>query len=474
MTTTTLEFSEHLDNTRFFCGLDVHKRQLAVAIYGKDDAGHEYVKCETFGTDTRSLEALFAFTSRFQPKCYGMEATNVYHHVIATMLEEKAKVVDWTYDIFVFNPADATGIPGYHKHDRLDATQIARYIASGLLKPGRAINVVLEDMRAIFRMAARLSEDRTAIKNRIKKTLDRAGIRPEGLNLNMQWVIELLSALCDHEGTLKELLDGLGTRPGFPERHVTTINRNANKFEPYLNMSLTAGQRALIKQDLVELDFKTARIALLAVEVDHVIATRPGLRQSIMNIASIPGLTPFSAAWLVSEVGPVSRYPTHRKFSAYCGCCERVVNSAGKTYSAHILRRSNKFARTILFNAARVLCFAVKKDSVLKQYSKRVLARKGGKGIILAYCTIATKLSRIIYVMLRDGIKFNPDLAADNRGPADIGNSLLTITDKKSIARAQKALKRVAKLKQLGLLSDQAAYFADGLERALKENKDAV
>ncbi len=474
MTTTTFEFSEDLDNTRFYCGLDVHKRQLAVSIYGKDDAGHEYVKCETFGTDTQALESLFAFTSRYRPKCYGMEATNVYHHIIATLLEEKAKVTDWTYDIIVFNPADATGIPGYHKHDRLDATQIARYLAAGLLKPGRAINVVLEDMRAVFRMAARLEQDRTAIKNRIKKTLDRAGIRPENLNLNMQWVVELLVALCDHEGTLHSLIDGLGTRPGFNERHVTSIKRNAEKFEPYLNLSLTAGQRALIKQDLVELDFKTARIALLAVEIDRVIASRPGLRQSIMNIASMPGLTPYSAAWLVSEVGPVTRYPTHRKFSAYCGCCERVVKSAGKTYSAHTLRRSNKYARTILFNAARVLCFAVKKDSVLKQYSKRVLTRKGHKGLILAYCTVATKISRIIYAMLKDGVKFNPDLAADNRCPANIGNSLLTITDKKRLVRAQKALQRVAKLKQLGLLSDRAAYFAEGLERVLKENKDAV
>ncbi|MEX2719263.1 MAG: transposase, partial [Candidatus Sigynarchaeota archaeon] len=322
MATTTFKFSEDLGNTRFFCGLDVHKRQLAVAIYGKDDAGHEHVKCETFGTDPASLESFFAFTSRYRPKSYGMEATNVYHHVIATLLEQKLKTADWAYDIVVFNPSDATGVPGDHKHDRIDATKIAQFLGAGLLKSGRAVNIVLEDMRAVFRMAARLEQDRTALKNRIKKTLDRAGIRPEGLDLNTQWAVELLNAFCDHEGTLQELIEGLATRPGFPARHVTSITRNADKFTRYLDMSLTAGQRGLIKQDLVELDFKTARIALLAVEIDRIIATRPGLRQSIMNIASIPGITPFSAAWLVSEVGPVSRYPTHRKFSAYCGCCE--------------------------------------------------------------------------------------------------------------------------------------------------------
>ncbi|MHA1764344.1 MAG: hypothetical protein ACTSYC_11415, partial [Promethearchaeota archaeon] len=36
-------------------------------------------------------------------------------------------------------------------------------------------------------MAFRLEKDRTALKNRIKKTLDRAGIRPRFFNLNHQW-----------------------------------------------------------------------------------------------------------------------------------------------------------------------------------------------------------------------------------------------------------------------------------------------
>nr|MDO8118796.1 transposase [Candidatus Sigynarchaeota archaeon] len=235
MATTTLKFSEDLDNTRFFCGLDVHKRQLAVSIYGKDDAGHEFVKCETFGTDTRSLESFFAFTTPYRPKCYGMEATNIYHHVIATLLEQKAKVVDWIYDIIIFNPSDATGIPGYHKHDRLDATKIAQFLRAGLLKSGRAVNVVLEDMRAVFRMAARLEQDRTALKNRIKKTLDRAGVRPEGFDLNTQWAVELLNVACEHEGTFQELFETLPTHPAFAACHLSPIRRNAPKFEPYLD-----------------------------------------------------------------------------------------------------------------------------------------------------------------------------------------------------------------------------------------------
>jgi transposase len=471
MASTTLKFSEYLDNTKFYCGLDVHKYQLAVCIYGKDDAGHEYSKCETFGTDPAALESFFSFTARFRPVCYGMEATNVYHHPIATLLEKKANSVDWDFKTIIFNPSDASGIPGHHKHDRLDASRIAKYLHAGLLKPGQDVNVVLEDMCAVFRTAHRLERDRTALKNRIKKTLDRAGFRPRKLNLNSQWVIEFLHALCDRDGTLLEVFTSLKADDNFPARYLASIERNGEKFEPYHGIALSGGQKALVKQDLVELDFKTARITLLGVEVDRLVAKRPGLRQSIVNLASIPGMSAFTAAWLVAEVGPFSRYPSHRKFSAYCGCCERVVKSAHKTYSAHTLRRSNKYVRTMMYNTARVLCHVVKEDSALIRYCKRVYAKKRHRSPKLAYCTIATKLSRIIYAMLRDGTGFDPALGRNSRAPVEVGNGLLTVTDLRKVRNAAKALERVSKLKQLPMLSMNASMYAEALEALLKSTK---
>ncbi|MHA1998369.1 MAG: transposase [Promethearchaeota archaeon] len=86
---------------------------------------------------------------------------------------------------------------------------------------------------------------------------------------------------------------------------------------------------------------------------------------------------------LVSEVGSIDTYPTHKKFTAYCGCCERVVNSAGKDYSAHILHRSNKHLRCILFNAAKTWCYIYKEKSVMKDYCKRLFAKKGSKSFKL-------------------------------------------------------------------------------------------
>ncbi len=55
-------------------------------------------------------------------------------------------------------------------------------------------------------------------------------------------------------------------------------------------MALSGTQGALVRQDLVELECKTTRKALLAVKVDIVLATRLGLQQLTACIAFNPGM----------------------------------------------------------------------------------------------------------------------------------------------------------------------------------------
>lgn len=49
---------------------------------------------------------------------------------------------------------------------------------------GQPIIEVIEDLKVIFRMVLKIERNRTALRNCIKKTLDRADIRPKGFDLN--------------------------------------------------------------------------------------------------------------------------------------------------------------------------------------------------------------------------------------------------------------------------------------------------
>jgi hypothetical protein len=221
---------------------------------------------------------------------------------------------------------------------------------------------------------------------------------------------------------------------------------------------------------MVELEFKTTRKTMLSVEVDRIISSRPGLRQSINNIASIPGISPYSAAWLIAEIGDVHRFHDVRAFLAYCGCSPRIKATDTKVYSCHVNRKSNKLIRTILFNSAKVVCIATREESGLKTYADRTVARKRHRGMKLAFSITAAKMGRIIYAILRDGVGFTRDLAKPRRPAGDEGVGLLMVTDKKLLRRARNALIRVGTLEQIKGIAKNAVYFADALDKVLREN----
>lgn len=466
-----MEFKFLVDYSKpaFYCGLDVHKYELAVAVYCKDDSTSEFVKTNIFTADSSGLQQFWYFVRKYKPEGFAMEATGIYHHIIYKYLLEKRSKVDWPFKIIVVNPADACGIPNKQKNDKLDAEHLAKYLAMDLLQNGKTIIEIIEDLKAIFRMALRIEKDRTALKNRIKKTLDRAGIRPKGFNLNYLWVQEFLHYFIDQEDSLGLCLKAIKEDEMILKAHRHKILKNLSKFAPYYGYSLSPAQRALIRQDLVELGFKTARKSLLAVEIDQMILERPGLRKHAHNLATIPGISPFSAVWILAEISNINQFPTIRQFISYCGCSPRIVSSAGKVYSAHTSRHSNKYLRTIFYNAAVVVCNLTKKQSALKSYASRILERKRSISSKLAYCIVASKIARIVYAILRDGTIFDPTFEEgfkNSKGERD--NSQFSITDKKLIRRARNSLRRVEDIQELGILAEHTSILAEQLDLALQ------
>lgn len=475
MVITQFKFSDNYKNCDFYCGLDVHKYELAVAIYSDDKSTSEFIKHNVFSVDSDGLNRFWNFSRKYHPKGYVMEATGIYHHMVYNFLVSKRSKANWAFKILVVNPADASGLPGKQKYDKIDAENLARYLAKGLLKNGTEIVVILEDLKAIFRRALRLESDRTALKNRIKKTLDRAGIRPKSFNLNLEWTRDFLRHLIDFNGVLGGFLDEMVLESHPLNKHIVKLLKNRFKFDPYRDFKLSSPQRAILRQDLVELDFKSSRKALLAVEIDQLISEHPGLRQKAHNLASIPGISPYSAVWILSEAGNIAQYSKYSKFGAYSGCCPRVVSSAGKVYSAHISRHSNQFLRTIFYNAAVVVCNLVKKDSNLKRYASRTLKRKGTYSRKLAYSIVAAKISRIVYYVLKKDTHFDPEYGSAVGTQNDkYLNKKFSITDRKLIRRTRNNLKRVSELCNTGFLGEYSIKLANELNKALMEEKNLV
>jgi transposase len=459
----------------FFCGLDVHKHELAVTICSAEYRAATVVSRSIFPVNSEGLERFWKYVKKYQPVAFAMEATGIFHHLIHKFLMQKLTTVIWHAEVLVTNPSDANSLPGRPKNDKIDSESLAKYLAKGMLRNGKPIIEVLEDLKAIFRMILHIEKDRTALKNRIIKTLDRAGIRPKRLDLNKNWMCRFFYYFTQFHGTLGAFLDAILTdrHPLEPQRNI--IKKNGDLFHPFSPFSLTNVQRILIRQDLVELDFKTGRKDTLTIEIGHIIEQYPNLRHHAFNLASIPGLSKVTAVWILAEIGNIAQYPTPRKFAAYCGCCPRVVSSAGKVYSAHIMRHSNKYLRTIFYNAAIVVCNLLKQDSELKRYALRTIQRKRRVAFKLAVCNIATKLTKIAYAILRDGNPFDPEYLQRDMNPSKKAKEqLFTLVDKKIIRHARNVLKRVSemeKTQELGILRDDLNIVAEHLDALLEGKK---
>ncbi|MHA1755911.1 MAG: IS110 family transposase [Promethearchaeota archaeon] len=461
------KFSVNWTKTTFYCGLDVHKHELAVAIYTKDDSLSEFVKATIFSVTSKGLSEFWSFVSKYRPVGFAMEATGIYHHIIYKFLVNKRSHVHWPFSIVVVNPADAAGLPGRQKFDRIDAEHLARYLAMGLLRSGKPVIEVLEDLKAVFRMAARLERERMALKNRIKKILDRAGIRPKHFDLNKNWTVNFLELFIEQEDSLGRFIEQeLGDKTSPLQKSRTYLIKNLKHLMPFFNFSLTPTQRALIRQDLVELNFKTGRKALLAVEVDQVLLDRPGLRARAHDLSTIPGISPFSAVWILAEIGNIKMYRTYKHFLSYCGCCPRIVSSGNKVYSAHTQRHSNTYLLTIFYNAAVVLCNFTKKKSALKIYADRVNSMKSFRNKKLVYCIVAGKIAKIAYTLLKNKVPFTPELG----DPVILNppNGSFSLSDKKLIRKVRNNLRRVKLIPNIGdTLGAKAEELLKELERVM-------
>lgn len=461
---------KHLDSDKsatFVCGLDVHKQELAVAIYGTDRSCAQTTKHNIFPTDPAGLEVFWRFVSPYQPIGFVMEATGIYHHTIAIFLEKMRQSAAFSFEICIANPSDAHGLPGHQKHDRIDAERLAMYYAAGLLNTGKQIIPVMEDLKALFRMLERLEKDRTALKNRIKKSLDRAGFRPKELDLDTDWTNAFMFELCRYSGTVKALLEHIHTEKSIAPAYIKQIQKHQGLFDPFGSLSFSGALRALIRQDLYDLDLKTTRKTLLKVEIERTLQPHLVVRDQAYRVAQIPGISPLSAIWLLAEIGNIHKFHSMRAFLAYCGCVPRIASSAGVVYSAHITRHANKFLRGIFYQAAVSLCHVVKKSSGLKDYASRVYFRKQRTPKV-AYCTIAAKVGRMVYTMLTKQLEFDTTLGLNKRRSQNSGKPTpFSIIELKDLRKASRLLKRIKEFQGLTDIETDISQLIQDLNEIL-------
>ena len=123
-----------------------------------------------------------------------------------------------------------------------------------------------------------------------------------------------------------------------------------------------------------------------------------------VDLCRIPGVSEITALELISETGgDMDKWKSIKHFAAWLNLVPNNKISGGKIISSKVMKKKNKAGQALKMAASTLS----NSKSELGDIYRRYRAKHGGKGAVLA---TAHKLSRIIYIMLKEKVEYNPEI----------------------------------------------------------------
>jgi transposase len=155
-------------------------------------------------------------------------------------------------------------------------------------------------------------------------------------------------------------------------------------------------QALAVQGTLLVMRAQEGAIDLLEREALAQVRLRPAYRHllSVSGIGQVLGLT------IMLETGEIARFAQVGHYASYCRCVGSERLSNGKRKGRGNTKSGNKYLAWAYVEAAN---FAVRYNAVIQRYYQRKRERTNG---IVAIKTVAHKLARACYYILRDGTDF--------------------------------------------------------------------
>jgi transposase len=129
--------------------------------------------------------------------------------------------------------------------------------------------------------------------------------------------------------------------------------------------------------------------------LDNVVKNKAVQHPYYRLLQSVPGVGPLNAGVIIARVEDIGRFPNVDKFVRYAGLAINTRASGDKMHLGKLNKKSDKFMRTALVDAALV---AKRKDPGLAQFYDYLMRQKGKA---IAKVAVARKLARSVYFVLK-------------------------------------------------------------------------
>lgn len=378
-------------------GLDVHKDSVVACVRWMS-GGKTMRECRTFETTTDGLVSLLEWLVSSRCEVVAMEATGVYWIPVWKILS------DGQFTMIVANAAHIKAVPG-RKTDVNDATWIADLAAFGLLKASFVPEEDLYELRSLMRTRKQLVREQSSHIQRIQKTLTEANIRMDSvisdiMGFSGRRVIEALIAGERNPGKLVALTDR--RLKATPKELYDALHGRLTDHHRFL-LQLHLRQYDTLDEAVRQIDREAeARLSRL----DERIEPKPGFRDLIRLLVTIPGVSRLSALTILSEIGrDMSRFASAGHLVAWAGLCPGQNESAGRRRRSR-LRKGAPWLKTML-----VQCAWAAKRAKASYYRAQFFRLQAKRGPQKAICAVAASILTAVYHMLKNGV-VHADLGA--------------------------------------------------------------
>ena len=379
------------------CGLDVHKASVAACAL-VTEKGKTKEETRHFGTMSVDLRAMADWLKHKGIEHVAMESTGVYWKPVWNVLETEG------FQLLLANAQEVRIVPG-RKTDQKDCQWIADLHKHGLLRSSFVPPREIRDLRDLTRTRVILTQEHTALCNRIQKVLEDANIK-------------LRSVASDVFGAsgraiLQELIGNEKDPEALADLAKGVLRKKIPQLRRALEGRMTAHHRALIAGLWKQLLFLENQIA----DMEDRIAQRTGpspdpmekpalpdsapVAPSAINTAvqlwmEIPGVGWISACNMAAELGVnMDQFPSAAHAASWAALCPGNNESAGKRYSGKT-RKGNVWLRRTLCEAAWSASHT--KGTYFSAQYHRLAARRGNKRALIA---VAHSILVTAYHMLK-------------------------------------------------------------------------
>jgi transposase len=370
------------------CGIDVHKKFIVACIASTNDKGVTTYRSSRFSTFTKGLRELSEWLHSNSCKDVCMESTGKYWIPVFNILEA-------TCQITLAHPKYVKAIRG-KKTDKKDAKWIADLFKHDLVNGSFMPPLAIRQLRDLMRYRVKLTNFSSSEKNRTQNCLTVSNIQLANVvsdtfgKSSIAIIERILENPLDTNFDVIPLIHG-------------SMRAKASDLQLAIDGMITPEQA--LKLTIIRQHYDNLELCKLNLEQVILALTDP-FQKELNLVATVPGIKPFSAIAIISEIGvDMSVFPTAKHLCSWAGLTPQNNESAGKKKSVRI-SRAGVYIKPLLVQCANAVVTSEKHPEIRNRYLS-MRRRRGHKRAIIA---ITRMMLTAIYQILKKSEPYNAEL----------------------------------------------------------------